>query len=95
MDRPIDTAAAQQRRVGGVDNRVRRHRGDVGPRQFDLWFGAHHAQPAAQGAASKLRLQAHPEKRIVTELTMSAQENHNPVGESWQGGARKRAFAPG
>jgi hypothetical protein len=45
MDRPIDTAAAQQRRVGGVDNRVRRHRGDVGPRQFDLWFGAHHPQP--------------------------------------------------
>jgi hypothetical protein len=30
MDRAIDPAAAQQRRVRGVDDRVDRERGDVG-----------------------------------------------------------------
>jgi hypothetical protein len=37
MDRPVDTATAEQRRVRGVDHGVDRLLGDVASHQADLW----------------------------------------------------------
>src|SRR4029450_6703994 len=57
VDGAVDAAAAEQRRVGGVDDRVHTCRGDVALRELDA-LGAGHEATVIDGAGGGTRTDA-------------------------------------